>query len=228
MARSVKVDALIHEMRNELAVARANLEGIVDGKFAPTTERLLGIIQALEQLDVLIEGLRVESPDVAMSARASPINVCELLNREYGSIVPMAMAKNVKVEVRRCSTTSPECAQFYADPTRVGQITKNVLLNAIRYTPQGGTVTIDCSRGGNQLEVRISDSGPGVAKEEAQAVFASGYRGSASDGTAGSGFGLAIVKQLVEAEGGTVTVAGSDKHGALFTIRLPGVAPEST
>jgi two-component system, OmpR family, sensor histidine kinase BaeS len=225
---SLQVEALIHEMRNELAVAKANVEGLLDGKLAPTRERLLGIIQALTQLDALIDDLRLATPGAAMPSRASLINVCELLNHEYNAIDAIAKMKNIKVSIHRCSVSSAQCKQFLGDPARIGQITKNVLLNAIRYTPKGGSVEVDCSRHGGQLQVRISDTGPGVSKEEAEAVFTPGYRGTASGGTQGSGYGLAVVKQLVEEQGGTIAVSSDGVHGATFTVCLPGAGNPTT
>lgn len=219
---SVEVDALIHEIRNALAIAKANLEGVVDGKFAPTQERLLGIIQALNQLDALIEDLRAQSAEVTMPVRPAVINVCELLKREYSAIEPVARAKSINFSTHLCAVPTASCLQFYGDPTRIGQIVKNVLLNAMRYTPSGGTVTVECSRGGDQLEVRIADDGPGIRAEEMSGVFDSGVRGSASAGTGGSGYGLTVVKQLAEAQGGTVSVSSATSRGATFTVRLPG------
>lgn len=222
MTPSREVDELIHEMRNELAVASANLEALVDGKLDPTRERLLAIIQALSQLDALIEDLRVLSPDVQMQARPSYINVCELLNREYEAIDAVARAKNITVSIDRCPVPAAGCTHFYGDPTRIGQIAKNILLNAVRYTPKGGSISIECSRRAGQLEVRISDGGPGIKEEEAPHVFQSGFRGSAAEGAAGSGYGLAVVKQLVEAHGGSVSSSAATPQGATFTVRLPG------
>lgn len=216
------VNELIHEMRNELAVALANLEGLVDGKLTPTRERLLGIIQALSQLDGLIDDVRALGLDVAMPVRAGHINVCELLNREYSAMDAIAHARGVSVSINRCEVPAAECLHFFGDAARIGQIVKNVLLNAIRYTPKGGSVAIDCARRADQLEVSISDSGPGLTEEERGRVFESGFRGMASQETVGSGYGLAVVKQLVEAQGGTVTAAGASAGGATFTVRLPG------
>jgi two-component system, OmpR family, sensor histidine kinase BaeS len=222
------VNELIHEMRNELAVARANLEGLVDGKLAPTRERLLGIIQALSQLDGLIDDVRALGLDVAMPVRAGHINVCELLNREYGAMDAIARVRGVTVTINRCEVPAAQCLHFIGDAGRIGQIVKNVLLNAIRYTPKGGAVTIDCARRADQLEVRIADTGPGFEGDESERVFDPGFRGAAARETDGSGYGLAVVKQLVEAQGGTVTAAGTSAGGATFTVRLPGAGPDDT
>lgn len=225
MKASPQLDELIHEMRNQLSVAKANLEGFLDGKLAATRERLLGIIQALSQLDSLIDDLRIVSPEVQTPLRPTLVNVCELLDREYAAIEALARAKDITVSIHRCAVPSARCANFYGDPVRIGQILKNILLNAVRYTPNGGTVSVNCDHPSDQLEVRISDSGPGIHEGEVDVVFDDRFRGSASMGIDGSGHGLAIVKRLVEAHGGMVTAAATSAHGASFTVRLPGVAP---
>ncbi len=161
-----------------------------------------------------------------MPVRAGHINVCELLNREYSAMDAVARARGVSVSIHRCEVPAAECMHFFGDPGRIGQIIKNVMLNAIRYTPKGGSVTIDCERHADQLEVRIADTGPASPKKTPDASSSPAFRGSASQATDGSGYGLAVVKQLVEAQGGSV-VGGQQRlaGGAMFTVRLPGVAP---
>ena len=225
MSDPVPLRELVHEMRNELAIARANLEGLVDGKLAPTRERLLGIIQALGQLGTLIDDVGSRETAVGMAVKPSVINVCELLEREYRAMEPLAKAREVAFSVARCPVPAQECLHFYGDAARIGQIVKNVLINAIRYTPRGGSVSVDCTRRADQLEVRIADTGPGIAAADRDRIFDPGFRGAAAAGTSGSGYGLALVKQLVEEQGGGVETSAATPHGAIFTVRLPGKVP---
>jgi signal transduction histidine kinase len=102
------------------------------------------------------------------------------------------------------------------------------LLNAIKYSGRGGFVTLYCHREPGVLALEISDSGPGVPLAERQAIFGSGVRGSAAPSVPGSGVGLAVVQGIVEAHGGTVSVAEGGSGGAVFTIRLPGIASVSS
>lgn len=228
MARRSDVDAVVHEMRNELAVAKANLEGLRDGKLAATGERLASILQALEQLDVLIDDLARIRPQAEMSVRPTFINACQLLNREFNALEGVARAKDVRFAVHRCAVPTEACTNFYGDPVRIGQIVKNVLLNAVRYTPSGGSVSVECGREGDELAVTIADSGPGMSAKELNAIFAPGYRGVASEGTSGTGYGLSIVKRFVEEQGGSVIITASSSRGAAFTVKLPGTAPSET
>ncbi len=225
MSESLPLREIVHEMRNELAIARANLEGLVDGKLAPTRERLLGIVQALSQLEALVNDVGTRDEAVGMAARPSLINVCELLEREYRTMEAVARARDVSVSIHRCPVPADACLHFYGDGDRIGQMVKNVLLNAIRYTPRGGSVSVECTRQADELEVRIADTGPGIAEQERGRVFDPGFRGSAAAGTPGSGYGLAVVKQLVEEQGGSIEAAAASPHGAVFTLRLPGKAP---
>ncbi|MBV8172237.1 MAG: HAMP domain-containing histidine kinase [Candidatus Eremiobacteraeota bacterium] len=227
-----RLSELIHEMRNQLSIAKANLEAFIDGKMAPTAKRLESVVQTLHHLDELIKDLRVLHPSLDAGRSASParlqeINVCDLLQREFSSLEAVANDKHIALTVFRCPHPAAACQRFYGDPTRVGQIVKNVLLNAIRHTPPGGTVTVDCARRADELQVTVSDQGAGIAREDADRVFERGYRASGAPGS-GSGLGLAIVKELVEAHGGSVRLDSEAPAGARFVIRLPGKLPTAT
>jgi two-component system, OmpR family, sensor histidine kinase BaeS len=222
MSSSLALDELIHDMRNELAVAKANLEGLADGKLEPTHARFVSILQALDHLQSLIAELHSVEMSADIEVHPVALNVCELLNREFSAMQAFAAAKPVTVSIHRCPAPTAACMNFYADPVRIGQIVKNVLINAVNYTPAGGSISIDCHRRADQLEVRISDTGPGVSERDRERIFEPGFRGSASAGTEGSGYGLATVKRLVEAHGGTVTPGAAFAGGATFSIRLPG------
>ncbi|HXW77275.1 MAG TPA: HAMP domain-containing sensor histidine kinase [Candidatus Eremiobacteraceae bacterium] len=210
---------LIHDLRNRLAVAKANVEAFLDRKLAPTPARLKAVIQSLDQVDALIDEL---APGPHAHDAPQEIDVCRLLDGEYRAVEAVAAEKNIAFEVHRCPAPSHACAHFIADPVRVGQIVSNVLLNAVRYTPEGGSIVVDCSRHGGQLEVSVSDSGPGVASGEEQRIFERGVRGAAARTAAGSGYGLAIAKEFVEAAGGTIAVSNASDRGARFVVRLPG------
>jgi signal transduction histidine kinase len=214
---------LVHEMRNQLAIARANVEAFIDGKIAPTAERLEGVVQTLRVLDSLLTDVPSAGVMAPAVSRPREINVCSLLNREYRSLEAIAVERGVTFTVSRCPVATRECERFFGDPVRIAQIVSNVLINAVRYTPRGGSVAVACTRRADQLEVVIADSGPGIAPDEAQHVFEPGFRGAASTGSSGSGIGLAVVKEFVQSQGGEIDFVSSPR-GTTFTIRLPGVA----
>jgi two-component system sensor histidine kinase BaeS len=108
------------------------------------------------------------------------------------------------------------------DPKRFRQVIANLLSNAVRYTPSDGAIDIDIRAEGDQIEVGISDTGPGVSTEDLPHLFERFYRGDpARNRTGGSGLGLAIAKQWVEAHGGRIWAENRPTGGAKFTFRVP-------
>ncbi|MFY9780043.1 MAG: HAMP domain-containing sensor histidine kinase [Candidatus Baltobacteraceae bacterium] len=213
---------VIHEMRNQLAVAVANIEAFIDGKFEPSHERLTAVLQALNELDVLMNDLRSSASPVGMRSRFESINVCELIRNEATAMEAKAEEKGVQLSIVRCAHPVPGCLEFYGDPVRIGQILKNVMLNAIRYTPTGRSIVIDCHRESDQVVFQVSDEGPGIPAQEFGRIFEDGFRGDAAAELPGSGIGLSLVKSLVEEHGGSIDVESVPGHGATFMVRLPG------
>ena len=222
-----RVSELIHEMRNQLAVAKANIEAFIDGKLPASPERLEGVAQTLGLLDGLINDLRVVRPDIEAETDLIEINVCALLQREYAALEGAAAAKGISMSVYRCPHPNAACQRFYGDPVRIGQIVTNVLLNAVRYTPPGGSIAVDCRRRADELQITIHDSGRGVSPSDVAHIFESGYRGDGGQDIEGSGLGLSLVKRLVEEQSGSVTLSETSERGATFVLRLPGKLPET-
>jgi signal transduction histidine kinase len=133
---------------------------------------------------------------------------------------PLAHAKGVTLQVELLGTL-PHLA---LDPVRLRQAIHNLLDNALRHTPEGGAISVGVEQVGNEVQVRVQDTGAGIAPEKLPHVFDRFYRGDGarSRNGAGVGLGLAIVKAFVEAHGGTVTVASPGAgQGSTFTLRLP-------
>jgi two-component system sensor histidine kinase BaeS len=107
------------------------------------------------------------------------------------------------------------------DPYRLRQVVTNLLSNAAKFTPPGGRVTLRVGRDGNDAVVEVTDTGPGVPAEEQPLIWDRFYRGSAGRMAAGTGIGLAVVKELASAHGGSVTLDSPPGGGARFTVRIP-------
>jgi signal transduction histidine kinase len=212
----------VHEMRNQLTVSVANIEAFIDGKLAPTRERLEAVLHALYKLDALMSDLKPAGSEFP-PAKLQAVDVCALIYKESIAFEASAQAAGVTLSVDRCALEHAECTSFVCDPAQVSQVVTNVLLNAIKFTGRGGVVKLSCHREAGVLALDVSDNGPGIPVSERQVIFERGVRGSAANTAAGSGVGLAVVRGIVEGHGGTVTVADSRIGGALFAIRLPGV-----
>jgi signal transduction histidine kinase len=219
---------IVHEMRNQLSIAVANVEAFIDGKIDPTRARLTAVLQALSELDQLIR--RVDAVNGTPPTAASPVppesfDVCSIIQNETLAVEALAGQKQLNVSARYCSGKHAECAGFRGDPYRVGQMVKNLLINAIRYTPAGGAIAVDCHHAAGAMVLSISDTGPGVVAEEIERIFSPGVRGSAGERAPGEGLGLSVVKRVAEEHGGSVSVDASVRKGARFTVALPGVSP---
>jgi two-component system, OmpR family, sensor histidine kinase BaeS len=219
------VRRVIHEIRNHLAVAIANVEAFRDGVLEPSPKRLSSVLQALSEVENLLGELTprqmAPSPELATSARR--INACDVITNEVLAFEAAAAEHDITFRVQQCTVHDAACVNFNGDPVRVGEIVNNVVSNAIRYTPRGGRIDVDCRPSGGVLTLTVTDGGPGVRNDELARIFEAGFRGAASVGTAGSGEGLALVKQFVEEQGGTVNVDNVPERGARFTVRLPGM-----
>jgi hypothetical protein len=110
-----------------------------------------------------------------------------------------------------------------ADIALVERVLENLLENALRYTPQGGTIRITPMRANGQIAVQVSDSGPGIPAEQLSSIFDRFYRLEPGDqvGSGPAGLGLAIAKRIVELHGGMITVNSLLGKGASFTFELP-------
>ncbi|WP_020389865.1 sensor histidine kinase [Kribbella catacumbae] len=114
-----------------------------------------------------------------------------------------------------------------ADPVRLRQAVGNLVANALRFTPAGGSVRIDGRRDGDEIVIDVIDTGAGIAAEDLPKVFDRFWRAEQSRNrhTGGSGLGLPIVRSLVEAHGGTVSATSTLDEGSTFTLRLPLCPP---
>ncbi|MGC8484861.1 MAG: sensor histidine kinase [Candidatus Baltobacteraceae bacterium] len=216
---------LRHEVGNALSIAQSNIEGIVDGVLDASPARLEGIRDAIVGAGHLLaeppKTELAESPSVQIAL--APLNICALIGAHAAATAGMAEAKGIRIVYETCGERKVSCETYYGDAMRVGQILRNVLINAVRYTPPGGTTEVQCNQDGGRLHVRINDSGPGIAPEDRERVFEPGYRG-ANVSAAGSGLGLAVVRQLTEELGGHVDVRSRPGSGATFWIDLPMVS----
>jgi signal transduction histidine kinase len=211
---------LVHEMRNQLAIAVANVEACIDGKLAPTENRLKSVLLALKNLDELIEGIpKISDVEIGAVSHPRKINLCVLVATSVEGLKTAAQLKNIQMKFLQCTTLNAECRDFYGDPLQIGQIISNVLLNAVLYTPEGGSILFDCHRGPGSVNFTIEDTGKGLSDNDLLHIFDSGYRGSASTGTTGSGIGLAVVKQYLEQYGGSIH-AERRLNGTAFHLQL--------
>jgi two-component system sensor histidine kinase BaeS len=214
--RRAMVSDVAHELRTPLTNIRSWLEAAQDD-LAPTDAQLLSL---LHEEAVLLQHIIDDLSDLAaadagtLRVHPEPTPVRDVLTQVVDSHRGTAQAAGVKLamEVR----DDPVLA---ADAVRLRQLIGNLVSNAIRHTPPGGTVTV----GAHDRTITVGDTGIGISAENLPRIFDRFWRadGSRSRTTGGSGLGLAIAHKLAEAHGGTIEVESEPGDGTLFTIRLP-------
>jgi len=218
------VNTVVHEIRNQLAVAMANIEAFRDGILYPSPERLAAVLQALADASALLADLQLDpaAAPAALAPAMRPINVCDVVTKAVLGFEGLTMGRHIAFRVQQCSARHHTCQTFLGDPIRVAEIINNVVSNAVRYTPDGGRIDVDCRRSGAGLAITVTDDGPGVRGDEIARIFESGFRGAAAENTIGSGVGLALTARFVEQHGGSIQVENVPGRGARFTVRMPG------
>jgi signal transduction histidine kinase len=213
---------LRHEVGNALAIAIANLEGVIDGVLPANVSRWQGIAEALRDVTRLLERYNLETDEpVSAPVTDEVFSICALIAAQYAAISGLANAKDVRVAYYPCGKHHASCAAFRGDAVAMGQILRNVLINAVRYTPPGGNVELVCDRPDGQLLVTIRNSGPGIAPADAAHLFEEGYRGGNATRDDGSGLGLAVVAKLLKAFHGRAQLLDEGRDGTTFSIALP-------
>ena len=218
--RSMMAD-IAHELRTPLSVLRGNLEAMLDGLMEPSQERLQVLHGQSVALSRLIEDLRTLSLAAAghLELQRRPTDVGELARGVAAEVETRTRERGVTVSVQ----AAPGLPQVGLDSDRIGQVLRNLLDNALRYTPPGGRVDIAVEPLGKELIVSVADTGSGVAARDLPHLFDRFYRadGSPARATGSSGLGLAIVKQLVQAHGGRVWAKSEEGGGSVFSFSLP-------
>lgn len=219
--RVTLIGDVAHEIRTPLTTLRGNLEGLIDGIVEPSAELFAALHDETGRLARLVDDLqqisRVEAGDVEL--RLAQIAAQDVVDR----VVAQASAAFETLGVALRSELPGNLPRVRADADRLVQVLTNLLANALRHTPAGGTVTIAARERGGWVDLTVTDTGSGIAPEHLPHVFERFYRGDAArTRTGGSGIGLTIARALVEAQGGTIRAesAGSGQ-GATFTVSLP-------
>ncbi|MFD5080978.1 sensor histidine kinase [Streptomyces sp. NPDC058371] len=218
--RKAMVSDIAHELRTPLTNIRGWLEVTRDGLVDPDPELLASLHEEALVLQRVIDDLQdLAAADAGtLGLHPEPVRADELLEQVAAAHRVGAEAAGVVLRTRVDGTPWLD-----ADPVRMRQALGNLVSNATRHTPAGGTVTLAARRESDHVVLEVADTGSGIAAKDLPSVFDRFWRAekSRSRRTGGSGLGLPIVRQLVAAHGGTATATSELGVGSVFILRLP-------
>jgi signal transduction histidine kinase len=204
-----------HELRTPLSIIRGNTEGMLDGVYPRDDAHLGTVLDATAVMSRLLDDLRTLSltDTGALRLHKQTTDVAELLDDVRYAFTPRAAEAGVAF-----SLASTQLPPLDIDPVRVRQVLENLLDNALRNTPRGGTIKVEVGREGSAALFRVADTGRGIPAEALPHVFDRFWK-SADSG--GSGLGLAIARGLIEAHGGKIRVDSIVGRGTVVSFTLP-------
>ncbi len=226
-ARRELVATVSHELRTPVATVRGYLDSLQEGwvEDAPPPTSLRHDLDIMEQemtrLQALIEDLftLVRAEVQGLTLELGETDIGEIVRRRVDAFAPLAWNRE-RVEI--VAEVPPNLPPVLADPGRLEQVLTNLLHNALRHTPPGGIVAVVARAEEESLRLEVCDTGEGIAPEELPHIWERFYRGekARSRDARGAGLGLALVKELTEAMGGTVDVESAPGQGSCFRVRL--------
>jgi signal transduction histidine kinase len=209
-----------HELRTPVTNIRGYVEGLADGVIKPDHATLDSIHSETLLLARLIEDLQdlALAESGQMQLRFQTCNLGTLVRDASSSMQQSAQAKRVELTVMESAEISID-----ADPQRIGQVLRNLLVNALLHTPTEGRIQVRTNQHNGNALVSVKDTGPGIPAGDLGHIFDRFYRvdKSRSRSTGGVGLGLTITKRLIEAHHGTIAVFSPEGHGAEFVVTLP-------
>ena len=212
------VASVAHELRTPVAVLQAGHEALLDGITEPTPEELGSLRDEVLRLARMVDDLQT------MAAADAAVLQLARERRDLAGIAGAAadsLARRFEAgEVTLHRDLAP--APVLADERWLHQVVTNLLSNALKFTPAGGTVTIRTRQDGARAVLEVEDTGIGIPADELPHVFDRFWRGRAAAQTSGSGIGLSVAAELTRAHGGTLTAASQPGEWTRLTVTMPG------
>jgi two-component system sensor histidine kinase BaeS len=219
--RSLLAD-VSHELRTPLAVLQGNLEALIDGVHQADEEHLGALLDETRVVARLVDDLRTLalSESGSLALHPEPTDLSVVIAEVVASFRPTAESNGVGLVV----DADDALPLLEIDPVRTREVLSNLVANALRYTPSGGTIRLSAAteRNGSWIRVRVSDTGSGIAPDMLPHVFDRFWK---SPESRGSGLGLPIARNLIEAQGGEIGAESTQGQGTTVWFRLRVGAP---
>ncbi|PTT59602.1 PAS domain-containing sensor histidine kinase, partial [Arthrobacter sp. HMWF013] len=224
-AKDQFVASVSHELRTPLTSILGYLALALDEKpLDPDMDHYLTVAKRNAERLLNLVGDLLTIASGALTVDPRPADLAEVAAHSVEAAQPKAKAGGVILSLE---TEGQTTGRF--DPDRIGQAIDNLISNAVKYTPKGGTITVRVSTTGNQLSCEVADTGTGMTEEELAQAFTRFFRaaGSHSSAIPGAGLGLAITKSIIENHRGNITLLSTRGEGTTAAIAFPGADTEA-
>lgn len=218
------VSNVSHEFKNPLNSILGNVDLVLDDADSlprQVAQRLLVVQRNAERLLDLVADLTA-SASTTLNVHPKRTDLASLVETSLGSAQALAQRSHVEI-----AADVPSPLWAYADPLRIGQVLDNLVSNAIKYSPDGGKVSISADADRQWVRLSVTDTGMGMSSEDAARAFNRFFRAETARKAAipGAGLGLSITRMIVERHGGTIACESGEGQGSTFTVTLPAEGP---
>jgi signal transduction histidine kinase len=205
-----------HELRTPLTVIRGTAEGMLDGLYPPDAAHLQPVVDGTRVMSRLLDDLQTLSTAEAGALRLhrTRMDPGQLAEDAVAAFTAQAGAAGIRLG----ASIAPELPQIDVDPVRIGEVLVNLLSNALRHTPAGGSVSLGAARASTGVVLTVVDTGAGIPPDDLPHIF---DRFVKTPESRGAGLGLAIARALVEAHGGRITADSELGRGTTIRVVLP-------
>lgn len=217
-SRKKLIDELVHQVRTPLTILKTHLEGFEDGIINMSSEEIKTCESQIENITSIITNMSglIDADKDIDSLKIEQFEFNDLLKQIVGGLKAQFNKKAIELNL-----LSNQKITMKTDQYKISQCIYNILTNAYKFTGPNGKVTVDYREEGEELAIRIEDTGAGIAEEDKTRLFDAYYRGKNTGTTSGEGIGLYVVKENLKRLNGSIEVESMIGKGSKFIIRVP-------